>query len=158
MIKAKKIVILSLGDYMRNTKFIAIFLFSIILLTGCESKELSCTKEETADSGKVNEKQVFIFKNNTISTYDAEMVINLNDDFKDYADLLLESLESPFEEFKDKKGITYKTSKNDNKISVSISADYDKIYEDTKKSLGIFENPSFEKTKKTLEDDGYKCK
>ena len=33
-----------------------------------------------------------------------------------------------------------------------------KIDEDTKKSLGIFENPSFEKTKKTLEDDGYKCK
>lgn len=143
---------------MNKTKFMAIFLFSILLLTGCDSKKLSCTKEDDMDSGKATEKQSFTFENNKMSLYEAEMVITLNEDYKDYADLLLESLESPFEEFKDKNGITYKTSKKDDKISINISAEYNKIDEDTKKSLGILENPSFDKTKKSLEDEGYKCK
>ena len=142
---------------MKCARFITIFLF-VILLTGCGSKKLSCTKEEETDFGRANEKQMFIFENNKISSYEAKMEINLNDDYNDYADLLLESLESPFEEFKDKNGITYNTSKGNDKISIKIKANYNKLDEESRKSLGINDNSSFNKIKKSLEDDGYKCK
>ena len=142
---------------MKCARFITIVLFGI-LFSGCGSKKLRCTKVEESEFGRANEKQMFIFENNKISSYEAKMVINLNDDYNDYADLLLESLESPFEEFKDKNGITYNTSKGNDKISIKIKANYNKLDEESRKSLGINDNPSFNKIKKSLEDDGYKCK
>lgn len=142
---------------MKKTKFLAIFLFMTIL-TGCGDKTLSCTKKEDMSAGKATEKQVITFSNDKINLYDAEMTIKLNDNYKDYADLLLKSLEEPFSEFKDKKGIEYKTSKKNNIISVTLSGKYSQMDEDTKKSLGIAENYSFDEAKKSLEDDGYTCK
>ena len=143
---------------MKKGKLLGIFLFMAIILTGCGDKTLSCVKEEDIDFSKVNEKQVITFSNNKIKLYEAEMIIQLNDDTKDYADLLLSSLEEPFSDYKDKKGIEYKTNKKDNNISLTFSADYSKMDKETKKSLGISEDSSLEKTKKSLEDDGYTCK
>lgn len=151
------IAILNLGDQMKKIKILAIFLL-ITIMTGCGDKTLSCTKEEDMEAGVATEKQVITFSNDKINLYEAEMSIKLNDDYKEYADLLLNSLEEPFSDFKDKKGIEYKTSKDDNRISVLLSGEYNKMDEDTKKSLGIAENYSFDKTKESLENDGYSCK
>ena len=142
---------------MKKTKFLAILLF-ITILTGCGDKTLSCTKEEDISAGKATETQVITFSNDKINLYEAEMTIELNDAYKEYADLLLNSLEEPFSKFKDKKGIEYKTSKKDNSISITLNGEYSQMDEDTKKSFGVAENYSFNEAKKSLENDGYTCK
>ena len=142
---------------MKKIKLIMI-LSIIFVLTGCSSQSLSCTKEEKTDYGQNSEKQDFSFSNNKIKSYSAEMSIKLNDDYNDYADVLLESLESPFKEYKDKDGIKYETSKKGDIISIKFSGDYDKMDEETKDSLGIDKKASYEEVKKSLEDDDYTCK
>ena len=141
---------------MNKTKLMAIFLFSI-LLCGCSEKSLGCTKVEDNDSGKMTEEQYFDFSGNNIKTYKANMSIKLNDDFDDYADMLLEKLKEPFKEYDDKNGIKYKTNQKDGTISVSISADYNKLDDETKNRLGI-KDSNYDEVKKTLEEDGYTCK
>ena len=62
-----------------------------------------------------------------------------------------------FKEYDDKNGIKYKTNQKDGTISVSISADYNKLDDETKNSLGI-KDSNYDEVKKTLEEDGYTCK
>ncbi len=142
---------------MKKFKFIIIFSI-IFVLTGCSSQSLSCTKTEDTDYGKISESQSFSFSNNKITLYSAEMSIKLNDDFNDYADVLLESLEEPFKDYKNKDGIEYETSKKDDVISIKFSGDYDKMDDETKDSLGIDKKSSYDEVKKSLEDDDYTCK
>ena len=141
-----------------KTKFWVIFLFSTILLTGCKSKTLNCTKNEEMTAGKATEKQIITFNNNKISLYEAEISVTLNDDYENYAELLLKSLEDPFKNFKDEKGIKYKASQKDNKIYVTFSGKYSEMSKDVQKQLGISDNYSLKEIKKELEDDGYICK
>lgn len=142
---------------MKKLKLIMI-LSILFVLTGCSSQSLSCTKEEDTDYGKNSEKQEFSFNSNKIASYSAQMSIKLNEDYDDYADVLLDSLESPFKDYKDKDGIEYVTSKKDDVISIKFSGDYSKMDDETKDSLGIDKNASYDVIKKSLEDDGYNCK
>lgn len=142
---------------MKKFKFIIIFSI-IFVLTGCSSQSLNCAKTEDTDYGKISESQNFSFSNNKITLYGAEMSIKLNDDFNDYADVLLESLEEPFKDYKNKDGIEYETSKKDDVISIKFSGDYDKMDDETKDSLGIDKKSSYDEVKKSLEDDDYTCK
>ena len=141
-----------------KTKFLAIFLFSTILLTGCKSKTKKSTKNEDMTAGKATESQTITFNNNKVSSYDAEISVTLNDNYENYAELLLNSLEEPFKDFKDEKGIKYKANQKDNKISITFSGKYSDMSEETQKKLGISGNPSLKEIKKELEDDGYTCK
>ena len=143
---------------MKKNTILTVFLLTALLLTGCGNETLSCSKQEDNDAGKINEKQVITFSNDKIKLYEAEISVNLNDDYKDYADLLISSLEEPFKDYKDKKGIEYKTSKKDNRISLTFSAEYSKMDKETKESLGIDENSSLDNMKKSLKKDGYTCK
>ncbi len=143
---------------MKKTKLLAIFFIFGLLLTGCDSKSLSCTKEEEIDAGKTKEVQLINFDNNKIKSYEATMSIALTNEYKDYADTLLESLEEPFKDFNEEDGIEYKTKVDGNNISVTVSGDYNKMSDDAKQSLGIADNASFDAVKESLENDGYSCK
>ena len=143
---------------MKTTKVIMIFLFSVFILTGCNNKQLSCTKKENIESGTATEKQIITFENNKINSYSAEMAIKLNDDYKDYADMLLDNLATPFKKYQNKDGVKYNISKKDNIISITFNGDYTKMDDNTKDSLGISEKASFDKIKTSLEKDGYTCK
>lgn len=143
---------------MKKTKLFIMFFILGVLMTGCDSKSLSCTKEEEIDAGKTKEVQLITFDNNKIKSYEATMSVALKDEYKDYADTLLQSLEEPFNDFSKDDGLKYKTSTDDNNISVTVSGDYNKMSEDVKQSLGISVNPSFDNVKSSLEDDGYNCK
>lgn len=142
---------------MKKFKVFGVFLFCTFLLTGCGKATLKCSKSEDTESGKLTEKQTFTFNNNKISNYKLEMTLNLKDDYKDYDDMFLNSLEEPLEEYKNKKGIEYETNKDNGKVSVVIQSNYSKMDSDTKKSLGISENSSLDETRKALEDEGYSC-
>ena len=56
-----------------------------------------------------------------------------------------------------KMALNIKLIKKNGTISVSISADYNKLDDETKNSLGI-KDSNYDEVKKTLEDDGYTCK
>lgn len=143
---------------MKKTKLLAMFFIFGLLLTGCDSKSLNCTKEEEIDAGKTKEVQLINFDNNKIKSYEATMSIALTNEYKDYADTLLESLEEPFKDFNEEDGIEYKTKVDGNNISVTVSGDYNKMSDDAKQSLGIADNASFDAVKESLENDGYSCK
>lgn len=143
---------------MKKTKLLAIFFAFGLLLTGCDSKSLSCTKEEEIDAGKTKEVQLITFDNNKIKSYEATMSISLKDEYKDYADTLLKSLEEPFKDYTKEDGLEYNTTVDNNNISVTVSGNYNKMSDDVKQSLGISGNSSFDKVKASLEDDGYSCK
>ncbi len=143
---------------MKKTKLLAIFFVFGLLLTGCDSKSLSCTKEEEIEAGKTKEVQLITFNNNKIKSYEATMSVTLKDEYKDYADTLVKSLEKPFKDYTKKDGLEYKTKVDNNIISVTLSGKYDKMSDDVKHSLGIYDNFSFDKVKSSLEDDGYNCK
>ena len=96
--------------------------------------------------------------NNKIKSYEATMSVTLKDEYKDYADTLVKSLEKPFKDYTKKDGLEYKTKVDNNIISVTLSGKYDKMSDDVKHSLGIYDNFSFDKVKSSLEDDGYNCK
>lgn len=143
---------------MKKTKLLAIFFIFGLLLTGCDSKSLSCTKEEEIDAGKTKEVQLITFDNNKIKSYEATMSIALKDEYKNYADTLVESLEEPFKDYTEEDGLEYNTTVDDNNISVTVSGDYNKMSDDVKQSLGIADNSSFDQVKESLEEDGYSCK
>ena len=142
---------------MKKIKFLMLFLFFSIILTGCGKKSLSCSKEEDIDAGKMNENQVITFKNDKIYSYDALMTIELNDEYMDYKDVFVDSLESSMSEYKDKEGIKYNTTKKDNQVSITINGIYSQMDDDTKESLGISKNSSFNEIKQSLEEEGYTC-
>ena len=142
---------------MNKLKILGISVFCFFILTGCGKSTLECTKSEETDSGKLTEKQIFSFNNNKISKYQLNMNLNLKEEYKDYDDMFLNSLEEPLEGYKNKKGIEYETFKDNGKISVTLESDYSKMDNDTKESLGINEKNSLNEIKNNLEDEGYSC-
>lgn len=143
---------------MKKTKLMAIFFILGLLLTGCDSQSLKCVKESDIDAGKTKEVQSINFNNNKIKEYKATMAIELKDEYKDYANTLLEGLEAPFKSYTKEDGLEYKTSVNEGNISVTVSGNYSKMSDDVKQSLGISDNFTFNKVKESLENDGYSCK
>lgn len=143
---------------MKKFKFVIMFIFTTILLTGCGKETLRCSKKENTDYGKTNEQQTFTFNNGKIESYEATMSIELNDDYDDYGEVLLGSLEEPFKDYKDDKGIEYEASIEDNIISLKFKGDYNKMDDDTKNGLGISEKTSLDSVKNSLEKEDYTCK
>ncbi len=142
---------------MRHTKLFIIIL-ALFFVTGCENKTLDCSKITKIESGIATEHQKISFTNNQINEYNAEMEFKINNEFQDYKDILLKDFENSFSNLKNKKGIEYKATINDNNIIITIQANYSKMNNEAKKILNLSNKISYTESLKALENDGYNCK
>ena len=133
---------------------------SSILLSGCGTKTLSCSKIETADGYSANETVEAKFVGNEVTNFKLSMTMTLDDEFKDNMDLFKSMLEEQFSSYKNKDGLKFEiNSKNDIEIDLVLDADLKKMSDDDKKELDFIDTKgSYEATKKEFEDDGYTCK
>lgn len=138
-------------------KKLTLFVLISILLTGCSSKTLTCTKTEEKDPGATVKKQVIVFENNKLKNMEVNMDLKLNDSYQDYSSMIKKSFEKSFEEYKNKKGITLNIQEKSNVITVNIKADYNKLNDESKKLMKITDT-SYKSVKKSVQKDGYTCK
>lgn len=142
---------------MKHIKVLAIIFF-VFFLTGCNNQTLECSKSDELESGTATEKQLIVFENGKIDEYTTSFQFKVNEKYKAFSDSLFESLKSSFIEYKNADGIMYKEKKSNGDILITIKGDYSKMDNESKKSLGLTNNVSFDSALSSLENDGYSCK
>ena len=133
---------------------------SCVLLSGCGTKTLSCSKTEK-DSGFSAEETIKAkFVGNEVTNVSLNMTMTLDDEFKDNKDLFISMLEEQFTNYKNKDGLKFEIkSKSDTEIDLTMDADLKKMSDDNKKELDLIDTKgSYDATKKELEDQGFTCK
>lgn len=145
---------------MKKSLFLIVSVVMIGLLTGCQKeKVLDCDMKQEQNGMEMKQNLKATFKGNEVKDITVKMDVILEEKYKSYADMFVSSIDSQFDKYKDKKGITYKTEKNDDGVVVTFYADLDKMDKDTKEELDMVDTTgSYEKTKEDLEKDGYTCK
>lgn len=128
---------------------------------GCGSKEkvLNCSKTEEESGISMDQKINAKFSGNNVKEVAVTVDAKLSDEYKSYKSIFMSSLESSFEDYKDLKGVSIKTSDKDDTITVTLKANLSKMDKDAKEKLDIVDTKaSYEESKKDLEKDGYTCK
>lgn len=143
-------------------KVLFIAFIGIILLTGCTEKkdrDLSCQKEDTSmDDMQTKQTYAFSFKQDKMVKIETSSEIKVDGVYKKYTSELLESLEQQFATVKGKKGVSIKPKKSANAVSIEATMDLDKIGKDASKLITMVDTTlNQEKTKKSLEDQGFTC-
>lgn len=131
---------------MNKSKLIVPALITLVTLTGCGGKKLSCTMEQSS-LGLENKTTIqFNFKEDKINSMKATIEMVLPDEYKDQKQDLIDELKDSDE------NITVTETKNG--IKATITGDSDQLEE-----LGLDdETVNYEDVKKELEDQGYTCK
>lgn len=128
-----------------------------VVLSGCGTKKLTCTKTSDESGTTTNEKIVINFKNNKPSTTSMEMDMKFSDDQKSYIDMSYSILESTFEEMEED-GVTVDTNKTDDSIKIKMDIDFSKVKDTDDLSIEFDEDDTLENIQKELKDEGYECK
>lgn len=144
-------------------KFLGVFIAVVMLgaVTGCgDTKTLKCTMEESSDDSlKTSQVIEATFKKDTVTKITMTTQVKVSDEYASYLSLMKSSLESEFEEYQDQKGITVAIDAKDNTLSAKITADLDKMDEETKEELDMVDNTaSYDEVKQSMEEEGYTCK
>lgn len=145
---------------MKKSMLLGSALVSCFLLSGCGTKTLSCSTTESDDGFSASQTIEAKFVGNEVTNVSLDMIMTLDDDFKDNKDLLISSLEESFQNYQNKEGLTLNiTDKSDNEVEVVLDADLKKMSDEDKKELDLIDTTgSYDATKKELEDEGYTCK
>ncbi|MDD3341879.1 MAG: hypothetical protein PHN72_06825 [Bacilli bacterium] len=150
---------------MKKKVFLGLLIGLFGILAGCSAKKasLSCQKEDTSMIDmKTAQTYTITFKKNKIARIETSSTIKVDGVYKKYTKELLESLEQQFATVKDKKGVTVKPNKSEDKVSIKATLEVTKMEKETKESftmLGLYLDKVDEaKTKKGLEDQGFTCK
>ncbi len=134
-----------------------LFLFTILLLTGCGANKLVCTK--TDDSANLNVESKYTFYYRDDAAYKASLKVtttllgNLN--VSENIAVYQQSAETYASEYNDIDGIEAKVSSYKNKITLSVELTSASMKEEDKETYAL--NKSKEYTKKELEEEGYTC-
>lgn len=141
-------------------KVACISLVSLLFLTGCGTKKLKCSMVNDANTElKINQDVVIAFKKDKMVKVDMETIVNLSDSYASYADELEENLKKEYEKYEKKEGLKINTTKKDKKVTLTFSADLEKIDDKTKEEfdfVGI--EQTIDEVKKEFEGQGYSCK
>lgn len=126
---------------------------SILLATGCgstEEKNLNCTMKEEADGVTTTSIMDMNFKGNQAETITLDVIIDYSDEYKEYASMFTQTLESQRKNL-ESIGYEVKITSGDNSQKLTAKG--------TSKTLDESESKgSYSATKKSLEDSGYICK
>lgn len=140
-------------------KFICVLSCSLfaLVLTGCGTKTLTCTKTSTDDGMETKENIKVNFKNDKPSTAEMNMKMSFDEDSKSYMGMFYGILESTFANY-EQEGLTIETDKTDDEITVKMNVDFNKVESTDELDFDIEADEDFESVKEDLESDGYKCK
>ena len=142
---------------MKKFRLLIIFIFCI-LLSGCGKQSLICTKEEKNDTGKVKYQVSILFENKSISNADLKTTMSIDDEYKDYSDVMVDRFKKILEVYKNKKGIKADMSSSNNVISANIKFNLKKMNNDDKKTTGFDRNGSKKSIKSYYEKEGFSCR
>lgn len=149
---------------MNKKVFLVTGIGMLFLMTGCSGKtsnnDLSCKKEDSSMTDMQSvQNYAFTFKKDKMVKIEASSEIKVDGEYKKYTKELLESLEQQFATVKGKDGVRIKSKKSDNNVSINASMDLNKIGKDASKLITMVDTTlNEEKTKKSLEDQGFTCK
>jgi len=142
-----------LGDDMK--KLLVLSFICMFLFTGCTNK-VTCTMK-TSDTGrKVDTTLNISFKNDKVHVVDEVSVLTFDEDYKDSIDAVFTSINDGYKQYKDEKGITIDTSKDDKSITVKIKIIPEKQKDSTDNIINV--DLSKKELIKDLESEGYTCK
>ena len=140
-------------------KYFILMILSILLISGCNKKKtLTCTKTEKETGMNLTTTTITNFVNDKISSLKLDINAKLDSSYVKYKDTIKQSLEKQYSIYKDEKGITYHTNIKDDTITFSLIVDNKAISKDTRKNLNISNSENYEKSKESLENEGYTCK
>ena len=140
-------------------KFICVLSCSLfaLILTGCGTKTLTCTMNNSDGGMETKESIKVKFKKDKPSTAEMKMEMIFDENSKSYMSMLYNILESSFEDYK-QEGVTVNTKKTSDKINVEMNVDFNKVENADELDISIEEDSNFESLKESLESDGYNCK
>lgn len=145
---------------MKKRILLGALVVSCILLSGCGTKNLSCSKTEKEDGFSAEEKIEAKFVGNEVTNVSLNMTMTLDNEYKDNKDLFISMLESKFTNYKNKDGLKFEiSSKSDTEIDLVLDADLKKMSEDDKKELDLIDTKgNYDATKKEFIEQGFTCK
>ena len=145
---------------MKKSFYVGTIIVGTCLLSGCGTKKLECTRSnEYSEEMKMNQTINAKFKSNHVTFLSMNMDIELGENYLEYKNELISSVESEFDNLKDTDGIKYSTKDNENGFTFSLEADINKLSDNEKKELDLINTEqSYEEAKKEFENEGYICK
>lgn len=137
-----------------------IVIFSFIALTGCGKKTLHCSMINDANKElKITQNIITRFQNNSMVEMDMRIIQDLSDNYASYADDIAKSLKEQYKKYENKEGIKFDIKNEGKKVVLTLTADLNKIDDQTKNQLDIAGNgQKIEDVKLNLEQQGYTCK
>ena len=136
-------------------KKITVFLFLILILTGC-SKKYNCTYTED-NNGILKEEILSLkFKNDKLVKVIDNITLTLSKEYEDAIKSTYDTINSEYRKYKKLEGYTVKTKLDNNKIITNLKIDLNKT---KSKSIHLFDT-SLKKDEiiNELEENGYVCK
>ncbi len=136
------------------------FLCCLFFITGCSSKNLSCTSDKDYSSD-MNIHQVLNikFKNDHVSNLDMSMDVVLGESYLDSKDSLIENIEDEFKDLSESKGVTYSIHDNVDGFDFNLKINFNKMDDISKEKVNLINyEKSYDSIKSELEDAGYICK
>jgi len=132
----------------------------MILITGCGNKTLKCNRDNSySDEMKMYQELELKFKSDSVSKLSMNMSVELGEEYLDFKDSLLQSVESEFADFSDEKGLSYSSSNNDSGFDFKLKINFNKLSDSAKNNIDIVNyESSYESVKADLEESGYSCK
>ena len=149
----------------RYISFLGVFLFCCLFFTGCslkkadESKVLECSSSNTVGSTSTEEVYKVYFRDDKVDKFSLIISVTLNEPDNVTRDNLESDVDSAFESYKNRRGISYSSDLNDNGFNVRMDINYNELREDDKTSINIInaEN-SYDEIKLELENNSFICK
>ena len=146
-------------------RFFIFFCFFIFILTGCNSKNANGTHVLECDSSATigNSISEQNFKIHFIKDKISMLSVNINVSFNEQDNITRDNLEKDvsdaFDDYKNRKGITYLSSVNDNGFNVKLDIDFNKLSEDDRNSINLINSEkTYDEIKIELENNGFVCK
>lgn len=141
--------------------FCSIFMLcAVMVLSGCNSRTLHCTRENVY-SDEMNMDQVLDIKFNgeTVSNLYTSMKVELGESYVSFKNSLLDSVKNEFKDLEDSKGFKSSYKESDNGFDYEVKINFKKLNDDEKNNISIinYEN-SYISIRNELEDEGYVCK
>lgn len=136
-------------------KKITIFLFLVLILTGC-SRKYSCTYKED-NNGILKEETInIILKKGNVTKVLDKTILTLSKEYEDAIKNTYTTINSEYRKYKKLEGYTVTTKLDNNKIITNLKIDLTKT---KNKSIFLFDASLKEdEIIKELEENGYMCK
>jgi hypothetical protein len=135
----------------------AALVLTLATLTGCNSsktKTLTCTEKKSTDGFEKEEKWVYKFKDNRVSSATLTSTITAGGDYSQYIENYKTDAEKAADSYEKVNGVSAKVSQKSNKVTITVKFDTSKMEEADIDAYNL--NESTESLPTVLE--GYTCK